>query len=738
MVAQQVERIEDAVRCYRTAVQYNCADAECYGRLVALLEERGADPAESDRLLVQVTQNHPSPDAHRVRADWLLKHQRADDAAAELWNGLQLDPDDLRLNSRLISVMHSSSSAASSEHQPAQQKLTQHLQDGVTRSPGDWRLRLLCAHAQWQFGDRAPAISTLKDGIARNPQAFELQEVLIDYLVSEGDSEQATQAFSRMPRAALDHARWHFLEGRVHMAAHQWQQAAASFDRAVGFAEADQRIRYRSGMCLAECRRALGDRDDALETYRAMIHAQPASQDSRLGMAATWLEAGRTDLAIAEYRQLQDVAGVPELLASLLIQETLRLPASRRSWREVETLLRDADPAITDATQRTLLRADLLFAQGHPAQALRLLDDAVLQQPGNSAFLSSRRRVLTDSEELLRTKMANTLTRHPASPEAHVTLLRLAVHQHGPEAAAAVLQELTDGPVSQSLTLSRRLLTAAEVAERAALDFQRFRNANAASAMLEQSEQAWRRLVSESAEFIPQAVAFCARHHHSEDVLTTLRRWTGDIDVRLQAQSWLTALTHSSQKQLLKGPVEQVLRQCVIQDPADLRLRQIYAEYLLQFAEYDDALTLERQILQQDPRNTVALCRVAWILTMSGGDHSEALKLSENASRVAPASSEVRITRALVLTHSESPDDALPVFRSLPDEARSGESLAYEALALLRSGRAEEAATAAKNVQRLYVTDRWRPADRRLLKEILSQPGQGGHCRPLMVLRRIC
>ena len=81
--------------------------------------------------------------------------------------------------------------------------------------------------------------------------------------------------------------------------------------------------------------------------------------------------------------------------------------------------------------------------------------------------------------------------------------------------------------------------------------------------------------------------------------------------------------------------------------------------------------------------NSEALSRCAWILTMVDGDHSEALALSERASRYAPVDTDVRTVRALVLARSSAPAEALPVFGSVPADARTPESFAYEALAWL-------------------------------------------------------
>lgn len=721
VVAQHSEHNQKAVDCYLKAVDYNCAEASCYARLADLVDSSTAGRTESERRFDQLITSHPSPDAHRVKAAWLLDGGRTDEAIAECWNGLQLAPDDLRLNSLLLSAVHGQGIPLLQNQNADQTRLLRHLQEQVDDHPGRSGLRLLCVHAQWSTGQQQEAIETLKAGITRNPQAFNLQEVMIDLLVSRGDTEQARAAFLRLPRTALSHARWHFLEGRLLMGEQQWTKAAVSFEKAAGFSEADAGISHRSGMCLAVCRRELGERDVALETYRSMINDRPDSQDSRLAIAATWLEVDRADLAIAEYRQLQDVPGVPELLTSLLIRETLRQPATQRDWTEAETLISELGSSTEDASQQLLLRADLMFAKGHPAQALQLLDQAVRRYPHSAALEASRHRVLADRHGLLRQQMDTTLNRQPDSLEAHITLLRLLAHQQGQQSAVAAVGELIDGLRFQQLSPEVRLRTAAQAAELIAADLRKPGDKQTADAMLDQAENAWTRLAVIAPDAVPQRLAFISRYRRHDSVLEALNSLSTTMNPEIGARACLAALANSSEKTELREAVEQSLRQSIVNQPADLQLRQLYADYLLQFAEYEQALMIERQILQFQPRNVTALCRGAWILTMSDGDHAEALTLSESAARFAPENSEVRITRALVLAHSDTPADALPVLRSVPTEVRSPESFAYEAFVLLRTGSHDQAAQTAKRVQQLHAPECWRPADRQLLQEVLRE-----------------
>jgi arylsulfatase A-like enzyme len=69
---------------------------------------------------------------------------------------------------------------------------------------------------------------------------------------------------------------------------------------------------------IGACRRLLGDRDAAIEAYRAAATARPDDVDDRLALAETLIEAGRMDEAIDELRaSLSRAPGEPELLAGL-------------------------------------------------------------------------------------------------------------------------------------------------------------------------------------------------------------------------------------------------------------------------------------------------------------------------------------------------------------------------------------------------------------------------------------
>jgi tetratricopeptide (TPR) repeat protein len=259
------------------------------------------------------------------------------------------------------------------------------------------------------------------------------------------------------------------------------------------------------------------------------------------------------------------------------------------------------------------------------------------------------------------------------------------------------------------------------VAETAATDFKQNQKPTFESAMLSEATTVWDRLSFLSPRLLPRAIAFVARHKNEKAILEAIRQIPAGSDSALQAQCWLAALENTHQKQELHDSVERSLRHLVAAQPNNMQLRQAYVGYLVQFAGYDSAVTIERQILQREPQNIEALSRCAWILTMADGDQSEAMTLSESESRHAPSNASVRTTRALVLAKSNNPNQALPVFDSIPAESRTAESFAYEALALLRSGKHREALQMADTLQRQHTLERWRLADRALLEDVLQQ-----------------
>jgi len=720
IVAERTGHNDKAESYLKKTIAIDGSNARACGLLTTLLGRRQAPKAESETLLRDLVTKHPSPEAWQAMASWLLEQKQADETVTALWKGLAEDPADISLNGMLLTVLQSPTTPSVSAVKEQKTKLVNHLAEQVKEHPLAIQLRLFAAHAQWAADQRSAAVQTLKDGIAKDPQAWKIQEALVDYLVSLERTDEARTVFERIPRSATGHGIWHFLQGRLQMCANEWSRAASSFEQASGFAGSDANVKHRSGMCLAICRRELGHTEGAIAAYRTMLQRNPSSRDGRLGIAAARLESGDTHLAIAEYRQLMDVKGVPELLASLLIRETLKLPESRRNWREVESMLANDSTVITDETQKQLLQADLLFGQGQPAQALRMLDRAIHNQPKQVLFRTARRRLLDDQGLGLRRRMEETITRHPQNEEAYVVLTRLQLQHDDPSSALHWIDQIHTGPATQHLPETVRLLHAAEVAEAAAADLLTADQPQATAVLLQDAQRSRHALAILDPEQWPDLAAFTARHHDSPHILATLKKIPPNTRRDLLAASWLAALENTDSREQLQKPAEQALRTLVAAEPGSMTLRLAYSEYLIHYDELESALQIARDVVQREPGNAAALRCCAWILAMTGTSPSDAMSLSESASRYAPQDTGVRATRGLVLAMSDAPESALPVLQSIPADVRPPESLAYEAWAHIRSGNHQAATQILAAIQMDEGRVHWRPSDRKLLKRISS------------------
>jgi tetratricopeptide (TPR) repeat protein len=720
VVAERTGHDDHAESYLEKSLSLDAGNASALSLLTQLMGRRQAPNIESEKRLRDLVTNHPCPAAWQAMASWLLEHDQTEEAVAALWKGLAAEPADVRLNGMLLRVLQSPEERGVSAAKKKKLRLVEHLRQQVKEYPMAIQLRLFAAHAEWSADLPPEAIQTLKEGITKDPQAWKLQESLVDYLVSLQRTDEARIAFERIPRSAIGHGAWHFLQGRLQMSTGNWNHAVSSFEQASGFAGTDTNIQHRANMCEAICRRELGHTDGAIEAYRAMLQRNPTSQDGRLGIAAARLESGQTDLAIAEYRQLTDVNGVPELLASLLIRETLKLPESRRNWREVESMLANDSNVITDHVQKRLLQADLLFGQGRPARALRQLDRAIVEWPKQLLFRSARRRLLDDDGHGLRQRMEETIARHPGDEEAYIVLIRLQLQHNEPSSVLHWIDQIRSGSNSQQLPETVRFLQAAVVAEATAVDLLTAEQSQASSILLEDARRTRNQLASLIPEQWPDSVAFTARHFEPHVVLETLEQMPQDTPRDVQAAAWLAALENADSRKELQTQAERALRALVASDPGSMALRLAYCEYLIHYDKLESALQIVRDIVQRESSNAMALKCCAWVLAMSGDSSGDAMSLSESASRRLPQDAEVRTTRGLVLAMSETPELALPVLQSVPSDVRSPESWAYEAWAHVRSGNDQVAAEILDRLRMGNLSVHWKPADRRLLERISS------------------
>ncbi len=391
--ARTGRRTEDAARCYQRALACSDPPERAFDELATLATAHLHLMLDADSILDQMVLSCNTVEARRLRALHLIEAKRFSQALPHVWQGLLAAPDDVTLNAILVHCLQSDDvSGKPQTTQPANfndadlPRAIRQLQGCVERNPQQTSFRVHLAALLWKNQQPAAATGILEAGIIRDSQAFPLHSALLEYLLMQEQTEKAERLFRSLPATALPKAELELLSGRVQSLRRDWKNADVSLRRAVAWSEPGSALQHRAQMLLAVCRSNSGDATTAVDAFRTVLAAAPESVAGRLGLASAWITAGRKDMAIAEYRQLMEVPGVPAVLADLLIQRNLEQPAGLRNWNEVAELVRDRNPLITDSTQRTLLRTDLLMASGRMSEAIAVLESASTANPANSAF----------------------------------------------------------------------------------------------------------------------------------------------------------------------------------------------------------------------------------------------------------------------------------------------------------------------------------------------------------------
>ncbi|WP_165229447.1 tetratricopeptide repeat protein [Aquisphaera insulae] len=272
--------------------------------------------------------------------------------------------------------------------------------------------------------------------------AIFLTEALILQGKIEGDGN-AAEWIAMLRSRGLGDTYARYLDCQVLVRQQQWEKAIVEIQRARVLLKEDPAVMEQLHLMLAQCYRQVGRDDEQLQALQQASEAGGASDAARQNLAQALVRSGKVDQALAVLRPLADRR--PDLQAEvvrLLIQQTLRQPRDRRDWTAAEAAMQQAEKARPAAIEaNTLLRADLLLAEGKPDEASSRLTSALERDPKNTRY----RLALARLDEQ-RGKPDAAMSRIDAAekelgPGLEILLARLdALAQRGPDARPAVAQ----------------------------------------------------------------------------------------------------------------------------------------------------------------------------------------------------------------------------------------------------------------------------------------------------------
>ncbi len=431
-----------AVDGYLTAIDLQPTKIDYYAQLVTLLSTRPAvipnrpqlqelaiDSALKDHfperddglapgivaerfLETMVDRGQPTYRAHMARCAYLRERGRLTEADEDMAKAIELAGQDseVRLMAAELALARANAERLTGGPDEFQRLIGQarnEARQGLKLKPSDLRFELVLSQIEQQAGNISAAERNLRNGLERLPalrkdatpdSARQLADLevqfqwnLADLLITESQRADgsldaakvdAARAQIEQLRRAKALAPWvDFLDTRILFLREDWQLAAAKLEKIRAELQRLPDLIQRIDLFLGLCYERLANPDARLAVFRRAFSSNALWIPGRLQLAAALVAEQRIDEAIEAYQVLSGVIGVPAVLARLLIQKQLALPAERRDWTNANRVLELLEKTSPDAPELPAFRAEILEAERKYDAAEQLLVAARDRQP---------------------------------------------------------------------------------------------------------------------------------------------------------------------------------------------------------------------------------------------------------------------------------------------------------------------------------------------------------------------
>jgi predicted Zn-dependent protease len=427
----------EAERWFRQAVAHDPGHIASYDHRARMLRKDLQQPEEADRVIEAMVKVNPrSARAYLARWHYRRDFRLAPDAR-DLQQALQLGPEDPDVLLAAASFREQRGDLAAAR---------EHLQKGLKLAPGNTAFLIGLAQLDLRDGHPDRTETALRHAIAANPKS-ELSYALAEALISQGKidgKDQAEELVGRLRTISMREGYLQHLEARILVHRQEWSKAIAKIQTARSHLAADPARMANLNVMLAECYGRLGLEEQRLAALEQAADDETAGAAVGPALAEGLARAGKLDEAMEIHRRLVERRPESQLdLARLAIQKTLRQPREQRDWREVERQLQEAEAALPQQTaELTLLRAELLAAQGHPDEARTLVDAARTKEPRNLRYRLALAQIARGRGDAARAVQILEQAERDLGPSLALRLARLSawVGRGGAEARAALAE----------------------------------------------------------------------------------------------------------------------------------------------------------------------------------------------------------------------------------------------------------------------------------------------------------
>lgn len=350
--------------------------AETVLKLPPTAEDRDAMQEARAVLDGMVRANPKDPRAYLMRARF--REDDGDKAAgdADLNQALALAPTDpaVVLAAARRDVRHEQ-----------EEQARRRLQDGLKIHPKNADLIKGLAGLDMRAQRNEAALALLHAAVRDLPAAWDLQVLLADLLLDEGQVEEAEATITGLRRYPQARLLADYLEGRVLVRRNHWNEALALLEKVRAEMHPRSDWSSRLDVLLGICRHHLGDVPHMLAAFRRAVQRDPTWPEARLGLAHALLLAGRLEESLRELELLEKSQtpprGLGTVLGRALLEKTLRLPPDQRVWERTQAALDRAASEEPASLEVLVLRSRMLDAMDDSQAARTLLEKAVADHP---------------------------------------------------------------------------------------------------------------------------------------------------------------------------------------------------------------------------------------------------------------------------------------------------------------------------------------------------------------------
>jgi tetratricopeptide (TPR) repeat protein len=394
-----LQKAAEARTSYENAIKHDPADPLPYQRLAQYLWRDLRQVREAaaviERLVVALPDN---PESYLTRAKLHLFTSGeagrpsglqqdgfsgdSKQAMADIRKALELDPE----NAEALLLL--------AEQYQKQRKLAEArdtFADGMRIYPQDLRFVRGLAWLELNRGNIGAALGVLEDGMTRVKDPSDLLVPLADLLVQLGETNRTEEIIRRLEGQTTRAARLQasYLKARVAMRKADWPAAIELLTTLRTEAIELPGLENQAALLLAVCRQKRGETDLEQDTLRLLLNKDPNHLSARVGLAQSYLNAGRIDEAIKEYQQaVRSPYASPQTHATLLrlLARQYCLSGGRHTdWTHLDRVAGELGRVYGPASSEpVLIRAELAEAKGDPHRAVAILRSEATRRPGDA------------------------------------------------------------------------------------------------------------------------------------------------------------------------------------------------------------------------------------------------------------------------------------------------------------------------------------------------------------------